>query len=146
MEYILISNYSFYDKDYNRTFRDNYEKYKFFNVGTTFSTLVPFYQNLLKQVIGNKAGERFKDYALSKIQTEQIKIILEEQMDKTLLVYEDYKDTKIPHKRLEWKGKNYELHLGLNSPNNRKIDDFHKIITIAEECLKEDKPMYISIE
>ncbi|WP_185289985.1 hypothetical protein [Chryseobacterium lactis] len=146
MDYILISNESFYDKDYDSTFRDNYLKYKFFNIGSTFSTLVPYYQNLLKQVIGNKADEKFKDFALSKVQTEQIKMIFSQKIDETLSEYEDYKGTKIPHKRLEWKGKTYELHLGLNSPNNRKIDDFHKIVSIAEECLAENKSMYLSIE
>ena len=146
MEYILISNYSFYDKDYNSTFRDDYQKYKFFQIGSTFSTLVPFYQNFLKQIIGNKADEKFKDFALSKVQTEQLKTIFSQKIDETLPKYEDYKGTKIPHKRLEWKGKIYELHLGLNSPNNRKIDDFYKIVTIAEECLKENKPMFLSIE
>ncbi|MFN3772622.1 hypothetical protein [Cloacibacterium normanense] len=145
MEEILISNESYYDKDYNKTFRYQ-EKYKSFNVDTTFSTLVPFYQNLLKQVIGNRADEKFKDFALSKVQTEQIKAIFSQKIDETLPNYEDYKGTKIPHKRLEWKGKTYELHLGLNSPNNRKIDDFYKIVTIAEECLAENKPMYLSIE
>ena len=145
MEEILISNESYYDKDYNKTFRYQ-EKYKSFNVDTTFSTLVPFYQNLLKQVIGNRADEKFKDFALSKVQTEQIKAIFSQKIDETLPNYEDYKGTKIPHKRLEWKGKTYELHLGLNSPNNRKIDDFYKIVTIAEECLAENKPLYLSIE
>lgn len=145
MKYIRISNESFYDKDYLKTFRYQ-EKYKFFNVASDLSTLVPFYQNLLKQVIGNKADEKFKDFALSKVQTEEIKTIFSQKIDETLPVYEDYKGTKIPHKRLEWKGKTYELHLGLNSPNNRKIDEFYKIVTIAEECIKEDKPMYLSIE
>ncbi len=145
MKEILITNYSFYDKDYLTTFCVG-EKYKHFVVSDRSSTLVPFYQKLLKQVIGTKADETFKDFALSKEQTEKIKTIFEEQIDKTLPVYEDYKGTKIPHKRLEWKGEIYELHLGLNSPNNRKIDDFYKIVTIANECLKENKPMYLSIE
>jgi len=114
--------------------------------GTLTELLLPLCQSLLKQVIGNKADEKFKDFALSKTQTEQIKAVFETQIDNTLPVYEDYKGTKIPHKRLEWKGKIYELHLGLNSPNNRKIDDFYKIVTIAEECLKENKPMFLSIE
>lgn len=145
MKGIKISNESYYDKDHNKTFRYQ-EKYKSFSIGSTFSTLVPYYQNLLKQVIGNKADEKFKDFALSKTQTEQIKTIFSQKIDETLPNYEDYKGTKIPHKRLEWKGKTYELHLGLNSPNNRKIDDFHKIVTVAKECLAQNKPMYLSIE
>ncbi|GAA4760864.1 MULTISPECIES: hypothetical protein [Flavobacterium] len=145
MDGILITNETYFDKEHNTTFRYQ-DKYKSFSIGSDFSTLVPFYQKLLKQVIGTKADETFKDFALSKEQTEKIKTIFEEQIDKTLPVYEDYKGTKIPHKRLEWKGEIYELHLGLNSPNNRKIDDFYKIVTIANECLKENKPMYLSIE
>lgn len=145
MDGILISNETYFDKDHNKTFRYQ-DKYKSFSIGNIFSTLVPFYQKLLKQVIGTKAEEKFKDFPLSMIQTEQIKVIFSQKIDETLPNYEDYKGTKIPHKRLEWKGKIYELHLGLNSPNNRKIDDFYKIVTIAQECLAENKSMYLSIE
>lgn len=125
----------------------NNDRIKYFGVGGTLTELLlPFYQKILKQVVETKAEETFKDFALSKEQTEKIKSIFGVQIDEVLPFYEDYKGTKIPHKHLEWKGKSYDLHLGLNSPNNRKIDDFHKIVTIAEECLKENKPMYLSIE
>lgn len=145
MERIILSNETFFDKDYNKTFSYQ-EQYKFFSVNTGTSTLVPYYQKLLESVIGNKVNEKSKDFPLSQTQTEHIKTIFSKKIDETLPNYEDYRGTKIPHKRLEWKGKIYELHLGLNSPNNRKIDDFYKIVTIAEECLAENKPMYLSIE
>ncbi|MGV7106004.1 hypothetical protein [Flavobacterium sp. U410] len=123
------------------------ENIKAFRAGGILTErLIPMYQELLRLAIGDEVSKNFYDKPLTKQQTEKIQSIFEEQIDKTLPVYEDYKGTKIPHKRLEWKGKVYELHLGLNSPNNRKIDDFHKIVTIAEECLKENKPMYLSIE
>jgi hypothetical protein len=144
MEEILISNESFYDKDYNKTFRYQ-EKYKSFNVDTTFSSLVPFYQALLKQVIGNKADEKFKDFALSKVQTEQMKTIFSQKIDETIPKI-DKDDFLLPNQRLHWKGKDYDLNLSLVSPNNRRIWDFYKIVTIAEECLLENKPMYLSIE
>ena len=143
MSYIRISNESFFDKDFNSTFRDNVEKYKFFNVSSGTSTLVPFYQKLLKKVIGSKADEELKDFALSKQQTEQIQTIFEEQIDLHIPKLE----TKLPYDNfIEWKGKKYEMNLRLHSPINRRIMDFYKIISICKECLAENKPMYLSIE
>ncbi|WP_042721814.1 hypothetical protein, partial [Flavobacterium sp. B17] len=106
---------------------------------------VPFYQALLKQVIGNKADEKFKDFALSKVQTEQMKTIFSQKIDETIPKI-DKDDFLLPNQRLHWKGKDYDLNLSLVSPNNRRIWDFYKIVTIAEECLSENKPMYLSIE
>lgn len=144
MKEITISNESFFDKDYWETFCKQ-EQYIFFAVNSEDSSLVPFYQALLKQVIGNKADEKFKDFALSKVQTEHIKTIFSQKIDETIPKI-DKDDFLLPNQRLHWKGEDYDLNLSLVSPNNRRIWDFFKIVTIAEECLLENKPMYLSIE
>lgn len=142
MKRIIISNDSFFDKDYNKTFSYQ-EKYDFFGVNDGTSTLVPFYANLLKPIVGYKIEETFRDLALSKEQTEQIQAVFEEQID----LHIPKMETKLPYDYfIEWKGKKYEMNLRLHSPMNRRIMDFYKIITICKECLSEDKPMYLSIE
>lgn len=142
MEYIMITNESYYDKNHNETFRYQ-EKYKSFSIDNTFSTLVPLYTNLLKPIIGDKIKEAFRDLALSKQQTEQIQAVFEEQID----LHIPKMETKLPYDNfIEWKGKKYEMNLRLHSPMNRRIMDFYKIISICKECLAENKPMYLSIE
>ncbi|MDR6969671.1 hypothetical protein J2X31_003705 [Flavobacterium arsenatis] len=139
MNGIKISNETYYDKDHNKTFSYQ-EKYKSFSIGSVFSTLVPFYANLLKPIVGDKIEETFKDFALSKEQTEQIQAVFEEQID----LHIPKMETKLPYDNfIEWKGKKYEMNLRLHSPMNRRIMDFYKIITICKECLAEDKPMSI---
>jgi hypothetical protein len=142
---IIISNDSFFDKDYNKTFSYQ-EKYDFFGINKETSTIVPFYQELLKTVLGNKIEETFKDFGLSKEQTEQIKTIFEEQIDITLPLIESVEGRRYKSWTLDWKGKSYDMNLSLISPKSRNIQDFYKIVTIAEECLAENKPMYLSIE
>ena len=142
MSYIRISNESFFDKDYHSTF-EKQEKYKFFNISNGTSTLLPFYKELLKPIIINDIEKSYEDFPLSKQQTEQIKVVFEEQIDLHLPKME----TKLPYDNfIEWKGKKYEMNLRLHSPMNRRIMDFYKIISICKECLEENKPMYLSIE
>lgn len=142
MNFIRISNYSFFDKDYYSTFAKQ-EKYKFFNVGNSLSTLVPFYKDLIKDIVGDKIKETFQDFALSEEQTEQIKTVFSEQID----LHIPKMETKLPYNQfIEWKGKKYEMNLSLHCPINRRIRDFYSIVQIAEECLKENKPMYLSID
>lgn len=145
MQKIIISNDTFFDKDYNKTFSYQ-EKYDFFGINTGTSTIVPFYEDLLRTVLGNKVDETFKDFALSKEQTQQIKIVFEEQIDKTLPIIEPVEGRRYKSLTFEWKHKSYDMNLSLISPKSRNIQDFYKIVTIAEECLAENKPMYLSIE
>ena len=145
MSRILITNDSFFDKDYNETFSYQ-EKYRFFAVNDGTSTLVQFYQDLLKQVVGDKAEETFRDFALKKAQTEQIKAIFEQQIDETLPLIESIGGRRYRSRTLVWKGKSYDMNLSLISPKSRMVEDFHKIVTIAEECLLQNKPMYLSID
>ncbi|SEM46922.1 hypothetical protein SAMN05421856_103399 [Chryseobacterium taichungense] len=119
--------------------------YQKFGVSEGTSTLVAFYKELIKPVVGAKIDEKFKDFALSKVQTEQIKTIFSQKIDETIPKI-DKDDFLLPNQRLQWKGEDYDLNLSLVSPNNRRIWDFFKIVTIAEECLLENKPMYLSIE
>jgi len=84
---IIISNESFFDKDYNKTFSYQ-KKYDFFGINKETSTIVPLYQELLKTVLGKKVDETFKDFALSKEQTEQIKNVFEDQIDINLSLIE----------------------------------------------------------
>ena len=142
MSYIRITNESFFDKDYNKTFSYQ-EKYKFFNVGDSLSTLVPMYKKLLQEVIGEKINETFQDYALSKSETKQIQVIFDKKIDETL---PDRETVKPYHRKLEWKGEVYDLNVSIPSPNNRRIWDYYKIVQICEECLEQNKSMYLSIE
>lgn len=141
MSGVLFSNESFYDKNYNKTFAEQ-EQYKFVGIGSTFSTLVPFYKKLLTQVIGNNANNEFKDYALSTLETEQIRSIFGVELDRLLPHRESQEPSNFT---LEWKGNTYDIKLSLFCPNNRRILKDYEIIQIADECLSENKPMYLSI-
>lgn len=122
----------------------NNPQYKDFNVHDGSSTLVPFYQELLREVLGSKVDERFQDYALTPVETQQIQTIFERELDKKA---KEYKPTgKLPHKDIVYKGKTYALDLRLTSPIGRRMNDYFTIIQICKECLEEEKPMYISIE
>jgi hypothetical protein len=144
MSSIIISNVTESNKsplDYYKN--DSYEK---FAIASSTSTIVPFYKDLLRMVLDKKVDETFKDFALSKEQTQQIKIVFEEQIDANLSLIEPVEGRRYKSWTLEWKGKSYDMNLSLISPKSRNIQDFYKIVTIAEECLAENKPMYLSIE
>lgn len=113
------------------------------SISDFMSTLVPFYKELLKQVIGNKANETFDDFALTASQAQSIRDLFENELDK-LIPKIEY--NRPPNRRLEWKGKSYDLSLSLVCPNNRRIWDYYEIIQIADECLAANKPMYLSLE
>lgn len=143
MSYIRISNIKIGSKDYMDFYKN--PKYKLFGINDTTSTLVPFYKELLREVIVGAADQKFRDRALSTIETQQIKDIFIAKLEETLPKREIDSDS-LPHQRLEYDGKVYELNLSLFSPNNRRIWDFHQIIEIATQCLQEGKPMYLSME
>lgn len=142
MSIIIISNDSFNDKEYLKTFY-NGDEYKHFGIGSSSSTLVPMYKEYLSQIIGDRAYNSFKDQALSIQEIEGIqelfKMLLEEKLGKR-------KSPKVPTTEVEILGKTYLLDLRIKSPEDRIINDFNKIYTIANECLEENKPMYLTIE
>ena len=140
---LTISNDSFYDKDYLETFA-RLESYKHFGLGSESSTLVPFYQELIKEVRGKDAEATFKDRVLSKTETEQIKTIFEREMDKLILTR--VPTNKPPHKNIKYKGVVFELDLRLTNPIDRRMNDYFTILEISHECLKQNKPMYLSFE
>ncbi|SEC37587.1 hypothetical protein SAMN04489761_2819 [Tenacibaculum sp. MAR_2009_124] len=78
MSYIRISNDSFFDKEYYSTFAKQ-DEYKFFNVGSSFSTLVTFYKDLLREVLNNKVDEVFRDEVIESNQIKQIKEVFERE-------------------------------------------------------------------
>jgi len=145
MKSITLSNDSFFDKDYNKTFSYQ-DKYKFFSVYDISSFLGSFYLEKIKLVLTNKVDETFKDFALSKEQTEQIKAVFEQQIDETLPLIEPVEGRRYKSWTLEWKDKSYDMNLSLISPQSMKVQDLYRIVTIAEECLAENKPMYLSID
>jgi hypothetical protein len=118
-------------------------EYKSFGIGSDASTIVPIFKDLLREVLGDKMDEEFKDFELSKEQTKEIRAIFDKKIDDTL---PDREFKNPPNIILEWKGEAYGLSLSLICPNNRKIRDFHWIVTICDECLSENKPMFISVE
>jgi len=101
-------------------------------------------QERLKEVIGDDAETTFKDRALSRTGTEQIKAVFEREMD--ILINTRVPTGKPPHKDIMYKGVVYELDLRLTSPTDRRMNDYFTILEISEECLTENKPMYLSID
>lgn len=86
----------------------------------------------------------FKDDALTKEETERLKIILENKIKELL-------STRIPEPnyrtKIEFLGQVIELNgtpFGKNDQDNW-IDSFFRAYKICEECLKENKPVYLSI-
>ena len=124
----------------------NNPQYHKFAIGSGMSTLVPFYKELLEEVIGEKVNETFHDYALSKSETQAIQTLFEQQIDENLFFIEPLDKRRYKDWSFEWKGKTYDLNLSLISPVNRNIKDFNSIVTICRECLFFNKPMYLSIE
>ncbi|MFD2568742.1 hypothetical protein [Pseudotenacibaculum haliotis] len=146
MSYIRISNESFFDKEYYSTFAKQNE-YRFFNVGSSISTLVPKYKELIKEAIGNKANETFKDYELPPIDTSAIKNIFERELEIILeKINLSLENDEPVNKVIEWKGVEYLLNLSLTNPNNRIASDYYDIISICKECLAKNKSMYLSIQ
>ncbi|MDQ0592722.1 hypothetical protein QFZ37_001091 [Chryseobacterium ginsenosidimutans] len=145
MNGIIISNNSFFDKDYWTTFCKG-DQYKFFSINDITQFLGAFYLDRLREVLGNKVDETFKDFPLTKEQTEQIKTVFENQIDMTLPLIEPVEGRRYKSWTLDWKGKSYDMNLSLISPQSMKIQELYKIMKIAEECLAESKPMYISID
>lgn len=139
---ILITNDTFYDKDYNKTFSYQ-EKYKFFSVNNGTSTLVPMYKEYLFQIIGERINNRFKDYAFTLEETMAIKDLFQSLLEEKLIQWEQ---AKVPTTEVEIFKKTYLLNLRLSSPDDRIINDYNKIYIIADECIRENKPMYLSIE
>jgi len=145
MKSITLSNDSFFDKDYNKTFSYQ-DKYKFFSVYDISSILGSFYLEKIRLVLSNKVDDTFKDFPLSQEQTEQIKTVFEQQIDEVLPLIESVEGRRYKSWTLDWKGKSYDMNLSLISPQSMKVKDLYKIVTIAEECSTENKPMYLSIQ
>ena len=143
MNSILITNYSYYDKEYIKTFAEQ-QKYKFVSISSGTSTLVPLYKELLREIIDSLVENTFKDKPLSELQTKSIQSVFANRI-KEELENRDASNIKGFARRTIF-GKEYKLDLKLNPNNDRMIEDMHKIYLIAEECLQENKPMYLSIE
>ncbi|MEZ4794323.1 MAG: hypothetical protein R2773_02420 [Flavobacteriaceae bacterium] len=89
------------------------------------------YQELLRNVLGDKVDENFKDFPLSTEQAQELKTIFEAAME---VLLEDWKPTgKPPHKDIVYKDSTYALDLRLTSPKDRRINDIYQIISICEE-------------
>ena len=143
MKEITISNYSFYDKDYLKTFAKQ-DKYKFFNVNEGSSILVPMYRELLREVLGDKVDEVVKDCNLSIEETREIQIVMEREIKKYLNERDESKINGFARRTLF--GKEYELDLKLNDNNDRIIEDMNIIYLIGQECLDEGRSIYIYLE
>ena len=70
MSSIIISNV----KDKNLEPIDYYRnpQFKSFSVSSSLMALMPFYKELLRQILDNKINENFQDLALTKVQTKKI--------------------------------------------------------------------------
>jgi hypothetical protein len=143
MSGIIISNQSFYDKDYVKTFA-RLGPYKHFGIGDSSSTLVPFFLEILEVAIAEKARETFEDLELTDLQTKAIRDVFENKIQESLTARLPITET--PSADIFFHGKLYQLDISLLNLGDRKIYDYYKIYKIAEECLDENKPMYLSID
>jgi len=142
MSGILITNVT--NKDKEPVDYYNNKEFKKFGISDGFSTLVPMYKELLKEVLGNRVEEFFQDLALSVTETKLILVVFEREIKKLL---EERDASKIDgFARREIFGTEYFLDLKLNPNSDRTINNMYQIYLIAEECLKENKPMYVSID
>lgn len=124
----------------------NHSEYKRFGINNGTNTLVSMYQELLRETLGNKVDEVLIDYELNKVETKQIRETFEQKIDDTLPLAEPLDKRRYKSWTFEWKSKKYDLNLSLISPNSLNIKDFYRIVEICDECLAENKPMYLSIE
>ncbi|WGH74650.1 hypothetical protein P8625_11195 [Tenacibaculum tangerinum] len=145
MSEVLISNVSFYDKDYFNEFLKNNNKH--FSIGSPADFWVSFYKDLLREVINDEVDESFRDRELGNKQIKQIQKVFERELENKLPDIESIPEAGGPiNEVIEWKGQEYRLCLSLTKPISRQVSDFYKIISICKECLLESKPMYLSIE
>ena len=105
MRGIYISNIKI--KNLNPMDFYNNRNYKMFSVGSNSSTLVPWYKELLKEVLGTKIDENIEDYALHISETQAIKYIFENKIDEFINLIENPNDMP-KHRELVWKGKTYD--------------------------------------
>ena len=143
MKGLIITNIK--DKDKTPLDYYNNSNYKKFGISSSTTKLLPMYQELLREVIGNDVNTTFIDRVLTEEETRTIQSIFSQKIDENISQVE-ISDEKLPHRKLEWKNKVYDLNLSLTSPMNRRIWDFYTIVEICKECLEENKPMYLSIE
>ncbi|WP_430411001.1 hypothetical protein [Kordia sp.] len=122
----------------------NNVKYKMFGISESYSTLVPLYQELLREILGSKVDELFHDHILTNAEISSIKFIFEREFNKKLIKYKS--SEKPAHKDIIWQNKTYSLDLRFTNPEHRLINDYFLIISICKECISENKPMYLSIE
>lgn len=141
MSYVIISNIPV-DGLEPLDFYKN-EDYRKFGVSSGSSTLVPVYKEYLSQIIGDKINSIIKDRTFTSVETEAIKDLFQSLLEEKL---EQWERAKVPTTEVEIFGKTYLLDLRLTSPDDRIINDYNTIYTIANECLRDDKSMYLSIE
>ncbi|NAS30946.1 hypothetical protein GTQ40_08200 [Flavobacteriaceae bacterium R38] len=142
MNGIVISNVTNKDKepiDYHRNI-----EFKKFAIGSSSSTLVPLYKELLFSVIGDRINTFFQDYILSREEMFKMKDVFEEKIKSEL---ESRDSSKIEGfaRRIIFE-KEYRLDLRLNPNNDRMIEDMHNIYLITKEGLEKNKPIYLSID
>ena len=124
---------------------DFYKNPKFINFPVSGSSrALEFLKNLfLKTILKKTEQENIIDYSLSREQTKQLMEILSAEIDKLLPLREN-KDL-MANVLINWKGKKYKIRAHPFYAKNMEIYNYYKIYQIANECLNENIPLFVSI-
>ncbi|MCT4629778.1 hypothetical protein [Winogradskyella sp.] len=127
---ILISNESYYDKEHINTFR--YQKdYKYFTTSSDIPGIFdPSLETLIEALGEEIVQETFKDKPLIQTQTQSILVAYSNLLDRLKKERGPIGPPKSKSDILK----------------NRDLGYYETLIEICNECLEENKPMYLSIE
>jgi hypothetical protein len=130
MKEITMSNNSFYDKDYFKTYAKQ-EEYKFFSVGSNIPEIFdPSLETLIEALGEEIVQETFKDKPLIQTQTQSILVAYSNLLEKLKKERGPIGPPKSKSDILK----------------NRDLGYYKTLIEICNECLEENKLMYLSIE
>ncbi len=139
---IRISNTTQFDKNIDEFINNPIFKYA---GGSSMSHNDTIYLKILSNAVPEKIDQiPFKDLALSKEETTVIQKVFVDEILKLLLFRTPIKKGT---NKLEFLGSIYIIDQRPTSLNYQDcaIMNYHRIYEISEECLQENKPMYMSI-
>ena len=139
---ITLSNVTLSDKS-EREWGQNLDKGKFYKAAgwSNFASAEGLALDLFERKLSKIP---FNDDALDREETEKLKVILENKIKQLLSTRVSEPDQRT---KIEFLGQTIGLNgtpLGKNDQDNW-IDKFYRAYKICEECLEENKPIYLSI-
>ncbi|AZA55186.1 hypothetical protein EG348_20385 [Chryseobacterium sp. G0201] len=135
---ILISNTIRFNQSFEDFTQNFKNKYSAFGMEDAF--IIP------KDVLSRIGKGKFKDEALSKYESEEMKSILEAKISELLIQRETYKKGEGVYS-INFLGEEIEIDprpTGHND-NDHLIWKLYKLIGIIDSCLQENRPVHLSI-